>query len=101
MKPACARHRDGPEQRQTKLFKVPSSGQDTAVDSTTRLITAFGVLAGLCGLVVVVTGGFITARAVSEGVTQIPAESPIPLKSPQVPSNPLGRSDLSDLQGPF
>ena len=74
---------------------MSSSGQDISVDSSTRLITAFGVVAGLCGLVVVVTGGFITATAVSEGVTQIPADSPIPLKVPQVPSHPLGRS------GPF
>ena len=80
---------------------MPSSGQDTSVDSTTRLITAFGVLAGLCGLLVVVIGGFITANAVSEGVTQVPAVSPIPLRSAQVPLDPVGRSDPIDLEGPF
>ena len=101
MKPACASFRDGPEQKQSKPSKMLSSGQDKSVDSTTRLITAFGVLAGLCGLLVVVIGGFITAKAVSEGVTQVPAVSPIPLKGAQVPLDPVGRSDPIDLQGPL
>ena len=101
MKSACASLRDGPEQKQSKPFKMPSSGQDNSLDSTTWLITAFGVLAGLCGLLVVVIGGFITATAVSEGMTQVPAVSPIPLKGAQVPLDPVGRSDPIDLQGPL
>jgi len=64
---------------------APSSGQYTPVDVTTRVIMVLGVLAGLCGLAVVVTGGFITARAVTEGVRQLPVESPIPLKAAQGP----------------
>ena len=66
---------------------MPSSPvQNLSIDFTARAITAFGVLAGLGCLAVVIIGGFITAAAVKEGIEQVPVEAPIPMEDSQVPS---------------
>ena len=44
---------------------------------------ATSVVAGLSCLAVVITGGFITAKAVKEGVQQVPVEAPIPMENSQ------------------
>ncbi|KZR87659.1 hypothetical protein MITS9509_00460 [Synechococcus sp. MIT S9509] len=43
-----------------------------------------GVVSGLSCLMVVITGGFITATAVKKGLQQVPVEVPIPLHDSQL-----------------
>ena len=65
LNPALATGRDDPEENQSTVLELPVSVQDTSVDPTIRLIIPFGVLAELCGFVVVVTSYFMTAIAVT------------------------------------
>ena len=62
-----------------------SPGQQTSVDFQTRVIMATGFVACLSCLVVVITGGFITAKAAKEGLQQGPFEAPIPMQDSQAP----------------
>ncbi|WP_066905192.1 hypothetical protein [Synechococcus sp. MIT S9504] len=61
-----------------------SPGQQTPVDFQTRVIMVTGVVSGLSCLMVVITGGFITATAVKKGLQQVPVEVPIPLHDSQL-----------------
>ena len=64
------------------MLMAPSRDEQNKTDVTTSLITTVGVIGGLSGLAVVITGGFITANAVRTGLRQIPLESPVPLEVP-------------------
>tara|TARA_B100000674_G_scaffold223765_1_gene183612 strand:- start:1729 stop:1950 length:222 start_codon:yes stop_codon:yes gene_type:complete len=60
---------------------APIRDEQNKTDTITSLITTVGVVGGLSGLAVVITGGFITANAVRTGLRQVPLESPVPLRS--------------------
>ena len=64
---------------------VPGTDPRNTGDQITAVITAVGVIGGLGCLAVVIVGGFMTADATSDGIKQVPIESPIPIEAPQAP----------------